>query len=62
MQAFNEQSLSVPYHLIMNDGDVLSSIQRYERDFNLTMQHFQKFYETHKNHFELIAQTVYSKT
>jgi hypothetical protein len=61
MRAFNEQSLSVPYHSIMNDGDVLSSIQRYERDFNLTMQQYQKFYESYKNYFELIAKTVYSK-
>jgi len=61
MRAFNEQSLSVPYHSIMNDGDVLSSIQRYERDFNLTMRQYQKFYESYKNYFELIAKTVYSK-
>lgn len=61
MQAFNEQSLSVPYHSIMNDGTFLSSIHRYEHDYDLTIQYFLKFYEKYKNHFELIAQRIYSK-
>jgi len=61
MQAIDKQSLSVPYHLIRNDGDILSSIQRYIHDFNLTTKEFDKFYEAHKTYFELIAQTIYSK-
>lgn len=61
MQVFNEQSLSVPYHLIRNNADILSSIQRYVHDFNLTAKEFQKFYEAYKNYFELIAQTISSK-
>ena len=61
MQAVNEQTISIPYFSIIKDGVVLSSIQRNENDFNLTIKHFQKFYDTHKNHFELIAQTIYSK-
>ena len=61
MQIINEQTISIPYFSIIKDGVVLSSIQRNENDFNLTIKHFQKFYDTHKNHFELIAQTIYSK-
>lgn len=61
MQAVNDQTISIPYFSIIKDGVVLSSIQRNENDFNLTTKHFQKFYDTHKNHFELIAQTIYSK-
>jgi hypothetical protein len=45
----------------MNDGSILSAVQRYEDDSNLTTKQFQKFYETYKNYFELIAQTIYSK-
>ena len=61
MQIANEQTISIPYYSIMKDGVVLSSIQRNGNDFNLTIKHFRKFYDTHKNHFELIAQTIYSK-
>ena len=61
MQVFNEQCLPVPYHSMMKDGNVLSSIQRYEGDFNLTLKNFHRFYETYRNHFELIAHTAYSK-
>ena len=61
MQVVNDQTISVPYFSIIKDGVVLSSIQRNENNFNLTIKHFQKFYDTHKNHFELIAQTIYSK-
>lgn len=61
MQVVNDQTISVPYFSIIKDGVVLSSIQRNENNFNLTIKHFQKFYDIHKNHFELIAQTIYSK-
>ena len=61
MEAFNKCSISVPYHSIMKDGNALSSIQRYECDFNFTIQQFNKFYETYKTYFELIAQTIYLK-
>ncbi|MEW6044617.1 MAG: hypothetical protein AB1608_10175 [Thermoproteota archaeon] len=61
MYAFNKQTLTVPYHSIMNDGSILSTIQRYENDPNLTTQHFLKFYDKFKNHFELIAKDIHSK-
>lgn len=61
MQAFDNQTISVPYFSMIKDGIVLSSAQRHEKNFNLTMQYFQKFYDTHRNHFELIAQTIFSK-
>ncbi|MEM2159945.1 MAG: hypothetical protein QXN55_03210 [Candidatus Nitrosotenuis sp.] len=61
MQAFNEQSLPIPYHSMMTDGSIVSSVQKYEHNHNLTLQHFLQFYEKHKNHFELIAQTIHSK-
>lgn len=61
MQAFNEQSLSIPYHSMMTDGSMISSIQKYEHNYNLTMQYFLQFYEKHQNHFELIARTIQSK-
>lgn len=61
MQAFNEQSLQIPYHLMLTDGSMISSVQRYEHNYNLTMRYFLQFYEKHKNHFELIAQRIHSK-
>jgi hypothetical protein len=61
MQTINEQTISVSYFSIIKDGVVLSSIQRNGNDFNLTIKHFQEFYNIHKNDFELIAQTIYSK-
>ena len=61
MEAFNKCSISVPYHAIMKDGNILSSIQRYENDFNFTIQQFNKFYETYRTYFKLIAETIYSK-
>jgi len=61
MQAFNEQSLSISYHSMMTDGSIVSSVQKYERDYNLTMKYFLLFYEKYKNDFELIARTIHSK-
>ncbi len=61
MQVLNDETISVPYFSILKDGTALSSIQRYEHNFNLTVKHFEKFYSMYKNHFELIAQTIYSK-
>jgi hypothetical protein len=61
MQAYDDLAITVPYSSMIKDGLVLSSIQRHENDFNLTLQHFNKFYETYKNYFELIAQSIYSK-
>jgi len=61
MQASDKRSLSIPYHQIRNDAEILSSIQMYIHDFNLTKKEFDKFYEAYKTHFELIAQTIHSK-
>lgn len=60
MQAFNNQSISIPFFSIMKDGIPLSSLQKHG-DFNLTIQYFQKFYNKYKDDFKLIAQTIYSK-
>jgi len=61
MQIIDKQSVSIPYFLMMKDGVTLSSIQRYEQNFSVTLKHFQKFYETYKEHFKLFANAVYSK-
>ena len=61
MQSINEQTISVSYYSIIKDAVVLSSIQRNKKDFNLTIKHFQEFYNKHENDFELISQTIYSK-
>ena len=61
MQVHDQQSLSIPHFQIRIDAEILSSIQGYMHDFNLTIKEFDKFYETHKIYFKLIAQTIYSK-
>jgi len=61
MQAFEKHSLSVPYYLMRNDAEIISSIQSYVHDFNLTTKEFEKFYKTYKTYFELIAQTIFLK-
>jgi len=61
MQVLNDEAISVPYFSILKDGITVSSIQRYEHNLNLTAQYFERFYSIHKDHFELIAQTIYSK-
>jgi len=61
IQASDNQSLSVPYHQIRDDAEILASIQNYTDDFNLTVKEFDKFYETYENYFELMAQTIRSK-
>mgnify|MGYP006149366439 CR=1 FL=1 len=61
IQAFENQTISVPYFSILKDGIVISSIQRIENDFNLTIKYFEKYFENHKQHFKLIANTIYSK-
>jgi hypothetical protein len=61
MQAYDNQSIPVPYFSMIKDGLVLSSIQRNTRDFNLTKNNFQQFYNTYKNSFELIAKVINTK-
>lgn len=61
MEASNNQSFLIPYHIIRDDAQILSSLQNYVNDFNLTANEFEKFYEKYKNYFELIAQTIRSK-
>lgn len=61
MKIVNEQSISIPYFSIMKDGVILSSIQRYEQNANLTLKHFEKFYDTHNKYFELFAKAIYLK-
>jgi hypothetical protein len=61
MKSFENQTIEVPYYLILKDGVMLSSIQRQENDYNLTIINFEKYFEKYKQHFELIANTIYSK-
>lgn len=61
MHVFNSQTLSVPYHSIMNDGSIIAAIQRTGHNYELTSQYFLKFYEKYKNYFELIAQRIQMK-
>ena len=61
MQASDNHSLSVPYHQIRDDAEILSSIQNYTDNFNVIAKEFDKFYEAYANYFELMAQTIRSK-
>lgn len=61
MKSLEINSISVPYFSIIKDGIVLSSIQRYENNPDLTIENFNKFYETYKKSFELMATTIYAK-
>ena len=61
IQAFNNQTISVPYFSILKDGTTISAIQRNVNDFNLTITNFKKFFEVHKQSFKIIADEIYSK-
>ena len=61
MKVYDELSLLVPYSSMLKDGNVLSSIQRYENDLSLTQKEFKKFYETYEKYFELIASDIITK-
>ena len=61
MKSFDNRSLSVPYHQIRSDAEILSYMQMYLHDSDQTMLEFDKFYEVYKSYFELIAQTICSK-
>ena len=61
IQSFENQTISVPYFSILKDGIVISSIQRIENNFNLTIKYFKKFFEVHEQSFKLIANEIYSK-
>lgn len=61
IQSFENQTLSVPYFSILKDGILISSIQRIENDFNLTIKNFEKYFEIHKQYFQVIANEIYSK-
>ena len=60
IQATENQSISIPYFTMLKDGITLSSIQKYG-DVVLTIQNFQKYYNTYKEYFSLIATTINSK-
>jgi len=61
MQAIENQTISIPYYSLLKDGVMISSIQRYENNFDLTIEHFEKYFENYKQYFKLIANTIYSK-
>jgi hypothetical protein len=60
IQASNNQSISIPYFSMLNHAITLSSIMK-DGDVDLTMQNFQKYYDTYKDYFLLIAITINSK-
>jgi hypothetical protein len=60
IQASNNQSITIPYHTMLNDAITLSSIQK-DGDVDLTIQNFQKYYNSYKDYFSLIATTINSK-
>ena len=60
IQALNNQSISIPYFSMLNHGITLSSIMK-DGDVDLTIQNFQKYYDTYKDYFLLIATTINSK-
>ena len=57
MESFDKHTISIPYHILIKEGNAISSIQEYDGDFDLTMSVFQKFYQKYKIHFELMAKT-----
>lgn len=61
MEIINKKSISIPYFSIMRDGVTLSSIHRYEQNFELTWKHFQIFYETYEKYFKIFAKSINSK-
>lgn len=61
MQAFNKHSLDVPYHSLIVDGDVLSSVQSLGYGSDVTIGRFLAYYEKYQSYFELMAQNMHSK-
>ena len=61
MKSLEIHSISIPYFSIIDDGIILSSIQRYGENPMLTIINFKKFYEFHEKSFKLIAEAIYSK-
>jgi len=61
MKSLEIHSISIPYFSIIDDGIILSSIQRYGENPILTIMNFKKFYEFHKKSFKSIAEAIYSK-
>lgn len=61
MKVYADLTLLVPYSSMLKDGNVLSSIQRYENDLSLTEKEFEKFYDTYESYFKLIAAKINSK-
>ena len=61
LRAIKNQTITVPYWSIIKDAVVLSSIQRYENDFNLTMKSYDNFYKKFNEYFKLMAYTIHSK-
>ena len=61
LHAIKNQTITVPYWSIIKDAVVLSSIQRYENNFDLTMESYDKFYKKFSKYFKLMANTIHSK-
>jgi hypothetical protein len=61
MTVIENQSISIPYFTMIKEGVTLSAIQRNKKNPELTLQHFQKFYEKYEEYFKEYAKAVYSK-
>jgi len=61
MQAIENLSITIPFYALLKDAVMISSIQRYENNFDLTIEQFEKYFEKYKQDFKLIANTIYSK-
>ena len=59
--AIADESIMIPYFSIINDGIVLSSIQRIQNDSNLTETNFILFYQKFKDSFDKMASEIFSK-
>ena len=61
MQAIENLSITIPFYALLKDAVMISSIQRYENNFDLTIEQFEKYFEKYKQDFKLIANIIYSK-
>ena len=61
MESFNEETIPIPYHSMIKDGNMISSIQMYDNDYKLTLKHINKFFDVHKNDFQLMAKKIFEK-
>ena len=61
MESFFEQTINVPYHDMIKDGNKISTIQEFEKNTNITSNIFQEFMIKYEDFFKLIAKTILEK-